>query len=272
MLRMIQLEFLKLRNTRFFWVLLSFFLLFLLSVPVGSKYFLDYLGSIGEDITDLGISASELPLFDFVDIWQNLTWVYSNFSIFLGFIVVISVCNEFSYGTVKQNIIDGLSRREFLWSKLGFILAISAIASMAALCVGIIMGLLWSPVQGVAFMTKNLAFIPAYFLHLVAFQVFCLLVALLIRRSGMVLATMIFYIYVIEPIANAIIRYKYEMEWLADLLPMKMIGNVIPFPFAKYALMETQSHVGMGDVAILLAFSGVLLYLCFSIITKRDLS
>ena len=272
MLRLVQLEYLKLRHTKYFWVLLSFFLLFLLSVPIGSKYFLDYLGKIGEEITDSGIKANELPLFDFVDIWQNLTWVYSNFSILLGFIVVISVCNEFSYGTIKQNVIDGLSRKEFLWSKVGFIISVSAIASAGAMVVGLIMGLLWSPVQGLPFIMKNIAFIPAYFLHLVAFQMFCLIVALLVKRSGMVLATLIFYIYVIEPIINAIVRYKYEMDWLADLLPMKIIGNVIPFPFAKYALMETQSYVGTMDLAILVIFLGLLSYFTVNIVTQRDLS
>ncbi|MEZ4851166.1 MAG: hypothetical protein R3B93_21640 [Bacteroidia bacterium] len=43
------------------------------------------------------IAPGELPLFDFVDIWQNLTcWVYKTFAIFPRFITVISVCNEFS--------------------------------------------------------------------------------------------------------------------------------------------------------------------------------
>jgi ABC-type transport system involved in multi-copper enzyme maturation permease subunit len=271
MLRLAALEFFKLRNTRYFWVLSAFFLLFLLSVPIASKALLDYLGGIGESISDLGILASELPIFDFVDIWQNLTWVYKNFSILLGFIVVISVCNEYSYGTVKQNVIDGLSRREYLWSKISFIIAISAIAAGAAFIIGLIMGMLWSPVKEFSFIIKNLLFIPAYFFHLVGFQLFCLLIAVLIRRSGFVLALLIFYIYVIERIAYAILRFQYELNWIADLLPLQAIGGVIPFPFGKYALQETQSHVAMGDMLILFGYIALIGWLCFRVMTKRDL-
>ena len=272
MLRLVQLEFLKLKNTKYFWVLLSFFLLFLFAVPIGSKYFLDYLGKLGEDITDLGIKANELPIFDFVDIWQNLTWVYSNFSILLGFTVIISVCNEYSYGTIKQNVIDGLSRKEFLWSKVGFILTVSAITSVAVFIIGLIMGFMWSPVQGAPFIFKNIAFIPAYFLHLVAFQLLCLIVALLIKRSGLVLAFMIFYIYVIEPIVGGILTWRYDLEWLSSFLPVNLTGNVIPIPFPKYILRETQSFVAFSDVAIILVFISLLIWLSVRLITKRDLS
>ncbi|MDX1686059.1 MAG: ABC transporter permease, partial [Saprospiraceae bacterium] len=136
-IKLLGIEFFKLRNTRYFWVLSICFVFFLLAVPVGSKIFLDYLGSMGENISDLGIRADQLPLFDFVDIWQNLTWIYKKFSILLGFIIVISVCNEFSYGTVKQNIIDGLSRRQFLWSKIAFIVGVSLMTSLVAMTIGL---------------------------------------------------------------------------------------------------------------------------------------
>ena len=271
MLKLAQLEFFKLRSTRYFWVLSAFFLLFLLSVPIASKALLDYLGGLGESITDLGILASELPIFDFVDIWQNLTWVYKNFSILLGFVVVISVCNEYSYGTVKQNIIDGLSRRQWLWSKVNFILIISAVAAIAVFIIGLIMGMMWSPVKEFSFIIKNLLFIPAYFLHLVGFQLFCLLVAIWIKRSGFALALLIFYVYVLERIAYALLRFKYEMDSLADLLPVTAIGGVIPFPFGKYALQETQSHVALGDMTILIFYIAIIGWLAFRVMTKRDL-
>ena len=271
MLRLLSIEYFKLRHTKYFWILLSLFALFLIAVPIASKAFMDYLASQGEDFFDMGISPSELPLFDFVDIWQNLTWVYKSFSVFLGFIMVISVSNEFSYGTLKQNVIDGMSPREFLLSKIWFIVALSAIVSLVVLIIGLVMGFLWSPVKEFTFIVKHIEFIPAYFLHLVAFQLFCMVVALLIRRPGITLALLIFYVYVVEKIITAIIQFEYKLPWLADLFPVRAIGNIIRLPFGKYILQETQTTVAFSDLGIMLVYVALLLFIANWRVTRRDL-
>ena len=270
MLRLLSIEYFKLKNTKYFWLLAGLFALFLLSVPIASKAFLNWLESIGESLPN-GINPGELPLFDFVDIWQNLTWVYRSFSIFLGFIMVISICNEYNYGTIKQNVIDGMSRREFLGSKLIFIAALSAFFSLIVLIIGLVMGFLWSPVKEFSFIIKHIEFIPAYFFHLFAFQLFCLVLSLLIKRPGITIALLTFYVYVIEPIATAILEFEYEKELLANLFPIRAIGNIIPFPFSKYALMETQTRVGMDDLGILVAYTMLLWFVADWMIRRKDL-
>lgn len=87
MMRLLKIEFHKLRNTKYFWILASLFVMFMLAIPIASNFFLDYITEQGAEFA--GISANQIPLYDFVDIWQNLTFVYKMFSIFLGFIVVI---------------------------------------------------------------------------------------------------------------------------------------------------------------------------------------
>jgi len=270
MTRLLSIEYFKLRHSKYFWVLMVLFLIFLLAVPFGSKVFIDYLGSMGESIAG-GINIGTLPIFDFVDIWQNLVYIYRLFSIFLGFIVVISISNEFSYGTIKQNVIDGLSRREFWLTKITFIVANAAIVSLCALLVGLIMGFVWSPVTDFEFIIKNIEFIAAYFLHLIGFQLFCLTIALLIKRSGITIALMIFYIYVIEPILTAILEYEYKLTTLANLFPVRAIGNIIPNPFPKYILRETQTFIGTTDTLILCGYIVVFLFLSYRMLTKRDL-
>lgn len=272
MYKYLNIEFFKLRNTRYFWVLLACFVFFIVAVPIATKILVNYLAAQGETIMDVGIGVGQLPLFDFVDLWQNLTWVYSKFSILLGFIVVISVSNEYSYGTVKQNIIDGLSRRQFLWSKVGYIMGISALASLFVLLFGLLIGLLWSPVKGIPFIVKNLEFIPAYFLQLVGVQLFCLMITLLVKRSGFVIALLIFYTYIMEPILGAIIKYQYDMPWLSDLLPLNAISGMIHIPFTKYALMETQTHIAIKDVCISLIYIATIGWGCLRITEGRDLS
>lgn len=270
MLRLLSIEFFKLRNNKFFWILSGLFLLFLLAVPLAGKGLFNYLDSIGETLPG-GLVPSDFPFFDFVDIWQNLTWIYKSFSIFLGFIIVISVCNEYSFGTVKQNVIDGMSRREFLWSKIIYIITSSFVVSQVALIIGLIAGYLWSPVKEFVFVVKHIEFIWAYFLHLMAFQMFCLVISLLIKRSGITIALLTFYVYVIEPIISNLTFYYYEMETLANLYPMTAIGNIIPFPFGKYVMQETQTTIGMDDLGILLGYIALLWFLADRIVVKKDL-
>lgn len=268
--RLFQIEYFKLRNARYFWTLMVLFAIFLLAVPIGAKIFMDYLDSVGTTFID-GFNTSRLPLFDFVDIWQNLTYIYKTFSIFLGFILVISVSNEFSYGTVKQNIIDGLSPKQFLLTKLSYIIGISAIFSLVALLIGLIMGMLWSPVKEISFITKNLAFIPAYCLHLIGFQVMCLFVALLIKRSGITIAIMIFYLFIIEPIVAALLSHKWGLDQATAFLPSHAMGNIIPNPYTKYVFKETQTTVGWLDTIILLVYAGLFYYGSYRLMTKRDI-
>lgn len=269
MVRLLSIEYFKLKNTRYFWVLGGLFLLFMFSLPIGVKLFLDYVTSQGANIG--GLSANDLPLFDFVDIWQNLTWVFKKFSIFLGFIVVISVCNEYRNTTARQNIIDGMSRGEFLWSKILMIVVLSAVVALIAMIVGLVMGFAWSPVTEWSFVVKNIEFIFAYFVHLVTFLIFCLLVSMLIKKSGITIAILIFYIYMVEPIAVNIFLHGLEWEFASRLLPVAAAGNMIPLPFTKYILMETRDFIGLQDTVICAVYLLGFGYLAHRMITKRDL-
>ncbi|MEM7370383.1 MAG: ABC transporter permease [Bacteroidota bacterium] len=272
MLRLISIEFFKLRNTKFFWVLSGLFIVVLIAIPISVKLFLDYLTSIGDNPFRIGIAPNQLPLFDFVDIWQNLTWTYSFLSIFLGFIAVISVCNEFTYGTIKQNVIDGMSRRELFLSKIGFVTVLSIVMSLAVGLVGLITGFFLSPVKSLPFILQNIEFLPAYTLHLIAFQLFCMIAALIIKRPGITLAGLMFYIYFLEPILVAFMKYEWNIPFWADLLPIKAIGNVIPLPFPKYVLMETETFVPLDHLGIHLLYLLIFWFVADRLMVKRDLN
>lgn len=268
MMRLLKIEFHKLRNTKYFWILASLFVMFMLAIPIASNFFLDYITEQGAEFA--GISANQIPLYDFVDIWQNLTFVYKMFSIFLGFIVVISICNEYSYTTVRQNVIDGMSRREFLLSKIYMIVAISVVVSIAALLIGLLMGYLWSPVTDFDFVVRNIEFVGAYFIHLITFLMFCLAVSMLIKRAGIAIAIMVFYIYMIEPIAVAITKHGLEWDFVSGLFPVAAAGNIIQNPFPKYVLMQVQDYIGLQDAVICLGYLGLFVWLSNFLIVKRD--
>ncbi|NND93519.1 MAG: hypothetical protein HKN45_01570, partial [Flavobacteriales bacterium] len=192
-MRLLRIEFFKLKNTKYFWVLSALFALMLLAIPYTADKFVSLINEGGETIA--GMEGLSLPFFDFVDIWQNLYWIIKFFSIFLGFIMVISVTNDIGYGMMKQNVIDGMSRREYLHSKVLMAVALSLTFTLISALVILFVGYRFSPVTEIEFVFEHIEFVPAYFVHLIAFQLFCMVVALLIKRSGITIAFLLFYVY-----------------------------------------------------------------------------
>jgi ABC-2 type transport system permease protein len=268
-MRLLALEYFKLKNSRYFWVLLGLFMVMLLFIPFVTEYFVNKISEAGNAIE--GMEGLSLPFFDFVDIWQNMYFIFKFFSVFLGFIIVISVSNDISQGMMKQNIIDGLSRAEYLMSKVWIITALSFLATLMTTVIILFIGFRFSPVVEWTYISKHLEFIPAYFLHLIAFQLFCLLVTLLIKRSGFTIAFLLFYVFMIEPII-AVVMMNHGLLFWSEFLPVNAINNIIRFPFPKYVLQETQTTIAFFDLSVLLGYIGILSFVSYRLMTRRDLT
>lgn len=273
MLRLLQIEWIKARNSRSFKVLTIIWLIAFFILPYGVSLFLDFLESKGIDNLDiLNISMSQLPIFDFVDIWQNLAYLYKMITIFLCFIIIVNVSSEFRNKTIRQNVIDGMSKREFILGKMLLIVAFSLLASILLTVIGLITGYSLSPVTDFSSVMENINFVGAYFLHLVYHLTFCLFITILIKRSGLVIALLIFYTYILESIGSIILIDGMKKEWIANLLPLNVSWNIIPRPIEKYGLVDIQDYVGLYDTGIAMLFLIVFASSSYFLITKRDLN
>ena len=83
-----------------------------------SLFLLASIALIEFDFGFFKFEAAKSGFFNFPYIWHFTTFVASWFKLFLAVIIVSMVANEFSYGTLKQNLIDGMSKKEFLLSKI----------------------------------------------------------------------------------------------------------------------------------------------------------
>lgn len=119
MLRLLNIDLKKIVNYRTFWVLLTLYSILIISIPTSVMEFLKWLKVKGANFE--GFDPLRIPVLYFPDIWQNITYVYAFLKIVLAIVVIISVSNEFSYKTVRQNVIDGLNRLDFVVSKLSTI-------------------------------------------------------------------------------------------------------------------------------------------------------
>ena len=117
MLQLLKIDLKKLTSYRTFWVVCGLYFLTLGFGAASGMEFLKWLDRTFQAFGQDGININRIPLYHFPDVWLNLIWVGGLLKVLLGIMVVISVTNEFAYRTIRQNIIDGLSRWEFLLSK-----------------------------------------------------------------------------------------------------------------------------------------------------------
>src|SRR5690606_24020100 len=94
-------------------------------------------GSINFRVADQGI-------FNFPYIWHFNTYIAAILKIFLAIVIVSMMANEYSYRTLKQNLIDGLSKKEYVLSKFFTVVGFALISTLFVFVVSMILGLIFS--------------------------------------------------------------------------------------------------------------------------------
>ena len=90
------------------------------------------------------LELGELGIFNFPIIWHITTFFSALFKFFFAIVVVSMIGNEYSNKTLKQNLIDGLSKKEFILSKFYVIVFFSLISTVIIFIISLILGLIYS--------------------------------------------------------------------------------------------------------------------------------
>lgn len=267
MIKLFKIDFKKLSNYRTFWVLIILYFATMGLITSSGMEFLKWLVGKGADFDQVDILR--VPLYHFPDIWQNLTYVSLFFQLVLAIVVIISVTNEFSYKTVRQNIIDGMDRKDFLISKITTVFMISLASTLFVFLIGMTTGLIYTPETEMRFMFTNIEFIPGYFLATFSYLMMVLLFAVWIKRSGLAIGIVLIY---------PALEYAFgaslpdSMDPILPYLPQHAINAIIEVPFQRYAFMEIQDYVDPLSVLVVCAYIVLFTYLAYRNLVKRDLS
>jgi ABC-type transport system involved in multi-copper enzyme maturation permease subunit len=264
--RLFRIELIKIQSNASFWVLTSLHVGIVLLVILSGRLFLNSISLNGESITNL-LDPKAIPIYQFPDIWHNISYVAGYLKFILAIYVIISITSEISYDTLRQNIMNGLSRIDLIISKLFLIILLSLASTVFLFLTGLIIGLFSTPDVQPNDLIKYSGFIPAYFLMLTAYLIFAFMIGLLIKRTGLAMGLMFLYTIIIEPI----LVFRIQTDWIKGLFPIKSMNNLIHMPFGKYALREVQDYVAFKDVVIVLFYTALFLYLIFLLLKKRDL-
>ncbi len=268
-----QLEWLKLRHYRAFWVLFVMYLLALLVISSFGVFFLEWLKTKGADFN--GVDPTIIPIYDFPDIWQNITWLSAFFKLLPAFIVIISVNNDLTYNTLRQNIIDGISKRDYLVSKLALIGFLALSSTLFLAVIGLITGSIYSHVHELRFILSDLEFLFAFFLQVFTFCTLAFLLSLIIKKSGFVIVALFLYTLMFEPIAAGILGnfhlIKDQTAWIVPFLPIYSLFNLIDIPFPRYFFMEIKDYLELKSLFIVLGWLTIYVALIYRFLVRRDL-
>lgn len=266
MLHLLKVDLKKLVDYRTFWIICG---LYFFTLCMGAASGMEFLKWLARMIEGFGqeINIARIPLYHFPDIWQNLAWSGGLLKMGLAIMTVISITNEYTYRTVRQNIIDGLSREQFLLSKVMTNMVLSALSTVLLFLIAVVTGLIYSPALDFPYGFTGIAFYAAYFLEVFAFLSFALMLGIFIQRSGLTIILLL-NAYLIELIIKE--NIEEEVPWLIPYFPLESIMNLVPMPFARYAFQEIRDYVTIASVAIALGWSVLFNYFAYLKLKRSD--
>jgi ABC-type transport system involved in multi-copper enzyme maturation permease subunit len=199
--------------------------------------FIALIASIKFDLGVFKFHLAEMGIFNFPFIWHFNTYVAAWLKFFLAIVIVSMMANEYSYGTLKQNLIDGISKKEFILSKFLTVVLFALCSTIFVFLMSLILGLCFSSYNEFDVIFMDLDYLLAFFVKLTGFFSFCLFLGILVKRSAFALGFLLVW-SVFEGIAKALLVFKLFPEsttgyTIMKFLPLEAMSNLIVEPIYK---------------------------------------
>ncbi len=273
MIRLLKIELQKFLSYKAFWLMIIFYALLVAFMIFGIPGLIDYIAEKSGEPAKFRIFKA--IVFNFPDIWQNITFVASTrlfIKVILGIIVIIIVTNEYHFLTIRSNIISGFSRTDFLTAKVLLIILLTLFSTVIVFFSGLYLGLVHSVSHSIGDIFGKMTFLLGYMLEIFTYLLFCLFIGLLFKRTG--IAIIVHFVYfIIEPILD----YKLS-DKITPYLPLNAMNHIIRTPNTSLIKVKSpgfnfdfQEFISFSDVGICLIYVAVFLFLSYLILQKRDL-
>jgi ABC-type transport system involved in multi-copper enzyme maturation permease subunit len=279
MIRLLQIEFQKIWKNKASRILtISYFVIL---------SFIALIASIKFNIGNFELRIAEQGIFNFPYIWHFNTYIAAILKFFLAIVIVSMMANEYTYGTLKQNLIDGLSKKEFIQSKFLTVLAFSVGSTIFVFIMSLLLGLSFSSYNEIGIIFSDLEYILAYFLKLTAFFSFCLFLGILVKRSAFAIG-FLFVWNIIEGIIIGVMKWRIfknsdTADTIAQFLPLESMSNLIKEPFTRLSVIKNIEETIGGvpnvkdygvhwySMLIVICWIVIFVLMSYKILQKRDL-
>jgi ABC-type transport system involved in multi-copper enzyme maturation permease subunit len=249
--------------------------------------FIALIASIKFNIGSFQLHIAEQGIFNFPYIWHFNTYIAAILKFFLAIVIVSMMANEYSYGTLKQNLIDGMSKQEFVLSKFLTVVVFAAASTLFVFLMSLILGYSFSSYTELIIVFSDLEYLIAYFVKLLGFFSFCLFLGILVKRSAFAIG-FLFVWNIIEGITKGILNFKLFPEGktadnIMQFFPLESMGNLIVEPFSRLSVIKNiQTAIGgtgngkdysvhITSLLIVLCWTAIFIFLSYKLLKKRDL-
>ncbi len=258
MIELLKIEYLKVKNYPVFW---AFTLIYAVFLP----------------LTYLALSQIEIPffpsskeIFGFPTVWRYVTYFASWWNFLPGLLIIILICNEISFRTQKQNVIDGMSRKEVLFSKFYIVTIVSLISTIYVFLLGFILGLIFSNVNN---MFSGIDILGIYLLQTFGYLSLAMLLGILLRKTSLAVLAFLIIFFILPAMLSGMIG-----DDIAQFLPVNVLTDLTPFPFFRELLDMQGSFVETGfelsqilRIILGIIYSFLFTVLGYVVFKKRDL-
>lgn len=234
--------------------------------------FIALIAAIKFDIGPFKFHLAEMGIFNFPFIWHFNTYVAAWLKFFLAIVIVSMMANEYSYGTLKQNLIDGLSKKEFILSKFLTVTLFAFGSTVFVFIMSLILGLSFSSYTEFSIIFSDLDYLLAFFVKLTGFFSFCLFLGILVKRSAFALGFLLVW-SIIEGIIRGTLAFKIfpdsdTDEMITQFLPLEAMSNLIVNPGPRLSVVKNiGTQMGIStDVDYSVSYSAILIVLVWTVV------
>ena len=228
---LLRIEWLKIKNYTAFKVLLFFF-----GAGIVLSNFAVY-QVINNNILNeskVGGLIRTFNPYSFQNTWQTTSYAAGFLLVLPAMIILMLVTNEYAFRTARQNIIDGMSREEFIGVKLVFALLLAAAGTIIVFLTALTFGLF----SGTDFSLNSISHVGYFFLKSLTYNMLAILISVLVKKTGFAIG--LFFIYMgAENILSQLLdgysiylkaKKATDLGSMGDYLPMNAADGLLSFP------------------------------------------
>lgn len=260
MIELLKIEWLKLKNYNAFKVLALFF-----AVGVFATNYIVY--TVNKNIVSNVPGGGMLSFspYSFDNTWQSTSYTTGYILLLPALLLIMLLTNEYTYKTHRQNIIDGLSRQQFIGVKIAMSLIFAIVSTLLVFITALAFGF----GSGTSFSFSGIENVGYFFLKALSYNLIAVLISVLVKRTGF--ATGIFFIYLgaenlVSQLLNVLsIRLKamekVDIGNIGDYLPMNAADALLGFPDNAFKTMsKTIMPTDYTGIVLVLALGYILIF------------
>jgi hypothetical protein len=196
-------------------------------------------------------------IYKFPDVYHYVTYISSFFNLLIGVIIVVFTCNEIKYKTQRQNLIDGLSKKDLILSKFYVVMTLSVLITLYTFLIALIFGLC----NGSTDFLNGIRYIAFYQLSTFGYFIFAFFLSNLLKNPAL---SIVFYLLstFLEGIAGLIAKDY------SQFFPLSTLSNLIPIPVLPDGFQYAMTEVQTASLGLFYALAFMLL--SYYILSKRD--